>query len=78
MKRLHVHVSVADLDQSIRFYSALFATLPTVTKPDYAKRMLEDPPVNFAISTIPAAAPESTISASRSRTAPSCRRFTAG
>jgi catechol 2,3-dioxygenase-like lactoylglutathione lyase family enzyme len=51
MKRLHVHVSVADLDQSIRFYSALFATLPTVTKPDYAKWMLEDPRVNFAIST---------------------------
>jgi catechol 2,3-dioxygenase-like lactoylglutathione lyase family enzyme len=51
MKRLHVHVSVADLDQSIRFYSALFATEPTVTKPDYAKWMLEDPRVNFAIST---------------------------
>ncbi len=51
MKRLHVHMSVADLDQSIRFYSALFAAKPTVTKPDYAKWMLEDPRVNFAIST---------------------------
>src|SRR5260221_14265667 len=51
MKRLHVHMSVADLDQSIRFYSALFAAQPTVTKPDYAKWMLEDPRVNFAIST---------------------------
>ena len=51
MKRLHVHVSVADLAQSIRFYSTLFAADPTVTNPDYAKWMLEDPRVNFAIST---------------------------
>jgi len=51
MKRLHVHVGVTDLDQSIRFYSALFAADPTVTKPDYAKWMLDDPRVNFAIST---------------------------
>jgi catechol 2,3-dioxygenase-like lactoylglutathione lyase family enzyme len=50
MKRLHVHVSVADLQQSIRFYSTLFSTEPTVIKPDYAKWMLEDPRVNFAIS----------------------------
>ena len=50
MKRLHVHVSVDDLDQSIRFYSTLFDTPPSVTKPDYAKWMLEDPRVNFAIS----------------------------
>jgi catechol-2,3-dioxygenase len=50
MKRLHVHVSVADLAHSIQFYSALFATEPTVTKPDYAKWMLDDPRVNFAIS----------------------------
>ena len=50
MKRLHVHVSVADLDQSIRFYSTLFAAPPTVTKTDYAKWMLDDPRVNFAIS----------------------------
>lgn len=51
MKRLHVHVSVADLDQSVRFYSTLFAAQPTVTKTDYAKWMLDDPRVNFAIST---------------------------
>lgn len=51
MKRLHVHVGVTDLDQSIRFYSTLFASEPTVKKNDYAKWMLEDPRVNFAIST---------------------------
>jgi catechol 2,3-dioxygenase-like lactoylglutathione lyase family enzyme len=51
MKRLHVHMAVGDLDQSIRFYSSLFAAAPTVVKPDYAKWMLEDPRVNFAIST---------------------------
>jgi catechol 2,3-dioxygenase-like lactoylglutathione lyase family enzyme len=50
MKRLHVHVAVRDLDASIRFYSELFAADPTVRKPDYAKWMLEDPRVNFAIS----------------------------
>ena len=50
MKRLHVHVSVKDLDASIRFYSQLFASGPSVRKPDYAKWMLEDPRVNFAIS----------------------------
>jgi catechol-2,3-dioxygenase len=51
MKRLHVHVSVEDLAQSVRFYSTLFAATPTIIKPDYAKWMLEDPCVNFAIST---------------------------
>lgn len=50
MKRLHVHVGVADLDHSIGFYSTLFAAEPTVVKPDYAKWMLDDPRVNFAIS----------------------------
>src|SRR5262245_55729591 len=50
MKRLHVHVSVENLNQSIGFYSALFAAKPSVVKPDYAKWMLEDPRVNFAIS----------------------------
>jgi catechol 2,3-dioxygenase-like lactoylglutathione lyase family enzyme len=50
MKRLHVHVSVDDLAQSVRFYSTLFAAEPAVTKPDYAKWMLDDPRVNFAIS----------------------------
>jgi catechol 2,3-dioxygenase-like lactoylglutathione lyase family enzyme len=47
---MHVHVGVEDIDQSIRFYSTLFGTEPTVTKPDYAKWMLDDPRVNFAIS----------------------------
>jgi catechol 2,3-dioxygenase-like lactoylglutathione lyase family enzyme len=51
MKRLHVHVAVADLDQSIQFYSTLFGADPSVQKPDYAKWMLDDPRVNFAIST---------------------------
>src|SRR5216683_7052319 len=50
MKRLHVHVHVDDLAQSIRFYSTLFAAEPSVVKDDYAKWMLEDPRVNFAIS----------------------------
>ena len=50
MKRMHVHVSVTDLPQSVRFYSALFAAQPTVLKDDYAKWMLDDPRVNFAIS----------------------------
>jgi len=51
MKRLHVNVKVKDLGASIRFYSALFAAEPTVTKSDYAKWMLDDPRVNFAIGT---------------------------
>lgn len=50
MKRLHVHVSVEDLNESIRFYSELFAAEPAVRKQDYAKWMLDDPHVNFAIS----------------------------
>ncbi|MBN8735964.1 MAG: VOC family protein [Xanthomonadales bacterium] len=50
MKRFHVHVNVNDLDASIRFYSTLFGSTPTVHKSDYAKWMLEDPRVNFAIS----------------------------
>jgi catechol 2,3-dioxygenase-like lactoylglutathione lyase family enzyme len=50
MKRLHVHISVEKLPDAISFYSALFATEPTVVKPDYAKWMLDDPRVNFAIS----------------------------
>jgi catechol 2,3-dioxygenase-like lactoylglutathione lyase family enzyme len=53
MKRLHVHVSVDDLAQSIRFYATLFAAEPTVIKDDYAKWMLDDPRVNFAISKLP-------------------------
>jgi catechol-2,3-dioxygenase len=50
MKRLHVHIAVADIGQSTKFYSNLFGTTPTVEKPDYVKWMLEDPRVNFAIS----------------------------
>ena len=50
MKRLHVHVSVKDLSASIQFYRELFDAEPVVTKDDYAKWMLEDPRVNFAIS----------------------------
>lgn len=50
MNRFHVHLNVADLDAGIRFYSALFAAEPAVRKHDYAKWMLEDPCINFAIS----------------------------
>jgi catechol 2,3-dioxygenase-like lactoylglutathione lyase family enzyme len=50
MKRLHVHVGVADLDRSVGFYSTLFGAPPTILKDDYAKWMLDDPRVNFAIS----------------------------
>jgi len=51
MKRFHIHVSVPSLSDSIRFYSQLFGAAPAVEKSDYAKWMLEDPRVNFAIST---------------------------
>lgn len=51
MKRFHVHVHVADLPKNIAFYSAMFDAQPTRAEADYAKWMLEDPPVNFAIST---------------------------
>jgi catechol 2,3-dioxygenase-like lactoylglutathione lyase family enzyme len=50
VKRLHVHVGVADLDRSIRFYSTIFAAEPAVLKDDYAKWLLDEPRVNFAIS----------------------------
>jgi catechol 2,3-dioxygenase-like lactoylglutathione lyase family enzyme len=50
MKRLHLHVGVEDIDQSVKFYSTLFAAEPTVQKRDYAKWMLKDPRVNFAIT----------------------------
>ncbi len=51
MKRLHVHIGVDKLDEAIRFYSVLFGAEPVKTKPDYAKWMLDDPRVNFAVST---------------------------
>lgn len=50
MKRFHVHVNVEQLDRSIRFYTTLFGVEPVVVKPDYAKWMLDDPRINFAIS----------------------------
>jgi catechol 2,3-dioxygenase-like lactoylglutathione lyase family enzyme len=51
MKRLHIHVGVKQLDESVRFYSVLFGAEPVKRKADYAKWMLDDPRVNFAIST---------------------------
>ncbi len=51
MKRFHVHVHVDDLTKSIAFYSRLFAAEPARVEADYAKWMLEDPRINFAIST---------------------------
>lgn len=51
MKRFHVHVAVKDLQESIRFYSAIFGASPSVEQKDYAKWMIEDPRINFAIST---------------------------
>ena len=51
MKRLHVNLSVSDLKKSVGFYNALFSAEPTVLKDDYAKWMLDDPRVNFAVST---------------------------
>ena len=53
MKRLHVNLKVHELEESIRFYSTLFDAEPTVTKTDYAKWMLDDPRVNFAIVQAP-------------------------
>jgi hypothetical protein len=50
MKRFHVHVAVNELSESVRFYSSIFAAEPTVLRDDYAKWMLEDPRINFAIS----------------------------
>jgi catechol 2,3-dioxygenase-like lactoylglutathione lyase family enzyme len=50
MKRMHVHVGVDDLAQSMRFYTTLFGAEPSIVQPDYAKWMLEDPRLNFAIS----------------------------
>lgn len=51
MKRFHIHIGVEKLDEAICFYSALFGAAPVKAKPDYAKWMLDDPCVNFAIST---------------------------
>jgi catechol 2,3-dioxygenase-like lactoylglutathione lyase family enzyme len=51
MKRLHIHVGVENIDDAIRFYTTLFGAEPMKTKPDYAKWLLDDPSVNFAVST---------------------------
>ena len=51
MKRIHIHVGVENIEEAVRFYSALFDAAPVKTEPDYAKWMLDDPRVNFAIST---------------------------
>jgi predicted enzyme related to lactoylglutathione lyase len=51
MKRMHIHVAVEKLEASVQFYSTLFGVRPTVLKADYAKWMLDDPRVNFVIST---------------------------
>lgn len=48
---MHIHIGVKNLEQGIKFYNALFGEQPVKTKPDYAKWMLEDPRINFAIST---------------------------
>lgn len=53
MKRFHIHVGVKDLSKSVQFYSTLFGQKPVKLKDDYAKWMLEDPKLNFAISTRP-------------------------
>ena len=50
MKRFHVHVGVGNLEEAVRFYSKLFGAQPSVRKPDYAKWMIDDPRLNFAIS----------------------------
>ena len=51
MKRLHIHIGVKELEEAVRFYSALFDAAPVKTKPGYAKWLLDDPYVNFAVST---------------------------
>mgnify|MGYP001493836250 FL=1 len=51
MKRLHIHVGVENIEEATRFYSALFGAQPVKTKADYAKWLLDDPRVNFAVST---------------------------
>ncbi len=51
MKRMHIHVGVKNIAEGVKFYSALFGAEPTKQMPDYAKWMLDDPRLNFAIST---------------------------
>ena len=77
MKRMHVHLSVGDIPAAVRFYSALFATQPSVVKPDYAKWMLDDPRVNLQFRR-GAASPDSTILGFRSRAKMNCARSMGG
>jgi hypothetical protein len=56
MKRFHVHIAVESIEQSVNFYNTLFGQAPTVSQDDYAKWMLDDPRINFAISKRPARA----------------------
>jgi len=49
MRRIHINVGVGELEEGIKFYNVLFGAEPTKTKPDYAKGMLEDPRLNFAV-----------------------------
>ena len=72
MKRFHVHIAVEKLDDSIRFYASLFGVALTVVQPDYAKWMLEDPRVNFAISQREAS-PASITWVFRWRAMPNCK-----
>jgi catechol 2,3-dioxygenase-like lactoylglutathione lyase family enzyme len=51
MKRLHIHIGIENLEEAIRFYTTLFGAAPVKTKSDYAKWLLDDPLVNFAVST---------------------------
>ena len=74
MKRLHLHLAVADLAASTRFYGALFGRAPTRSEPGYAKWQLDEPAVNFAISTARAAMRASITSGSRSTRATNSRR----
>jgi catechol 2,3-dioxygenase-like lactoylglutathione lyase family enzyme len=66
MKRFHVHLAVADLPGSVEFYTTLFGVAPSVVKNDYAKWMLDDPRVNFAISARSIAAEAKSSSEERS------------
>ena len=51
MKRMHIHLNVEDLEQSVRFYRTLFGAAPSKLKDDYAQWLLDEPAVNFALST---------------------------
>ena len=51
MKRMHIHVAVKEIPESVKFYSTMFGVEPSVVEKDYAKWMLDDPRVNFAVST---------------------------